>query len=87
MLYRFIWFSDPEFRGCAQVKFQHEHKCTREIQAVTVVDNQKHEDVEVELCYCPEDKCNEERNIGQNNRFNYIIMLMTIIVTLFFRIL
>ena len=27
--------SDPEFRGCAQVKFQHEHKCTKEIQAVT----------------------------------------------------
>jgi len=75
---------DPEFRGCAQVKFQHEHKCTKEIQAVTVVDNQKHVDVEVELCYCPEDKCNEERNIGQNNRFNYIIMLMTIIVTLVF---
>ena len=48
------------------------------------MDNQKHVDVEVELCYCPEDKCNEERNIGQNNRFNHIIMLMTIIVTLVF---
>ena len=57
-------FSDPEFRGCADAQYVHENKCVTEIQAVTVIDNQKHADVEVELCYCNEDKCNEERNFG-----------------------
>ena len=37
-------------------------KCTRELQAVTVVDNKNHVDVDVELCYCGEEKCNQERN-------------------------
>lgn len=52
----------PEFRGCADAEFLHENKCTRELQAVTVIDSVKHVDVNVELCYCDNDLCNEERN-------------------------
>ena len=29
---------------------------------MTVVDNQKYVDVDVELCYCGEDLCNQERS-------------------------
>ena len=75
----YINFIDPEFRGCAAVNYEHEAKCSRETQAVTIIDNQKHADVDVELCYCQEDLCNEERNYGENNHFNYIIMLVTFI--------
>ena len=69
----------PEFRGCADAEFLHENKCTRERQAVTVVDNQKHVDVDVELCYCDSDLCNQERSSTVINRFSPIIVIFLLI--------
>ena len=73
---RIFLFAGPEFRGCADAKFLHENKCTRELQAVTVVDNQKHVDVNVELCYCDTDLCNQERNSGFRNFPSYVVILL-----------
>ena len=55
-------FLAPTFRGCADASYEHEHKCSRELQAVTVVDDEKHVDIDVDLCYCGDEKCNEQRN-------------------------
>ena len=75
-------FSDPEFRGCADAQYVHENKCVTEIQAVTVIDNQKHADVEVELCYCSEDKCNEERNFGVVPQMSiFLVVASTLVIS------
>ena len=76
-----INFSEPTFRGCADATYDHEHKCTRELQAVTVVDNEKHVDVDVELCYCGDEKCNQQRNGGfsvvfDTNHYLLIFLVM-----------
>ena len=74
--------SDPEFRGCADAQYVHENKCVTEIQAVTVIDNQKHADVEVELCYCNEDKCNEERNFGVVPQMSiFLVVVSTFVIS------
>ena len=68
----------PEFRGCADAEFLHENKCTRELQAVTVIDSVKHVDVNVELCYCDNDLCNEERNAAYVIHYTKSIPLLVL---------
>ena len=63
-----LFIAAPEFRGCAEANFVHENKCSRELQAVTVVENQKYVDVEVDLCYCDTALCNKQRN-GATKKF------------------
>lgn len=48
------------FRGCAGAHFPHDQKCDRELQSVQVVAGKKSVDVEVLLCYCNSDTCNEK---------------------------
>ena len=79
-----IIFLEPTFRGCADATYNHEHKCTSELQAVTVVDNEKHVDVKVELCYCGDEKCNQQRNEAycpfQTSKINVTILVSLAII-------
>jgi len=50
------------FRGCAEAKYEHDYGCDREMQAVNVIDQRgipKQVDVDVNLCYCNSQNCNE----------------------------
>ena len=81
----FLYFlAGPEFRGCADAEFLHENKCTRELQAVTVIDSVKHVDVNVELCYCDNDLCNEERNAAYVIHYTKSIPLLVLMNVLLF---
>merc|ERR1719273_1483363 len=70
----------PTFRGCADATYDHEHKCTRELQAVTVVEAEKHVDVDVQLCYCGNEKCNEQRNGITNVQKNYYLIITLLLL-------
>lgn len=63
----------PIFRGCAGAKYPHDEKCDRELQAVQVVAGKKSVDVEVLLCYCNTEKCNEQKN-GSAKPVNSLIL-------------
>merc|ERR1712179_432725 len=50
------------FRGCAEAMYKHDYGCDRELQAVSVIDqrgNPKQVDVDVNLCYCSTQNCNQ----------------------------
>lgn len=69
---------NPRFRGCADALYNHDPGCKHELQAVTVVDNKKSVDVEVELCYCSEAKCNQERNGAANFGWTAALLMTAI---------
>ena len=52
----------PLFRGCANATFAHDQRCSRELQAVQIIWGKKTVDVEIKLCFCNDDKCNEQAN-------------------------
>ena len=55
-------FTVPLFRGCANATFAHDQRCSRELQAVQIIWGKKTVDVEIKLCFCNDDKCNEQAN-------------------------
>lgn len=63
----------PVFRGCATSKYKHDEGCDRELEAVQIKEGQKSQDVEVMLCFCNEDKCNEKIS-GASSVSNKIIL-------------
>ena len=52
----------PLFRGCANATFAHDERCSRELQAVQIIVGKHSVDVEIKLCFCNGDKCNEKAN-------------------------
>ena len=58
--------SDPvKFRGCAGVPYRDPfHQCVSRKQAVPVFEGHRSVDIDVTLCYCNEDLCNETLNGG-----------------------
>lgn len=50
----------PVFRGCATAKYKHGTTCKREMQTVVVTLGRPSVDVEVYMCYCSADKCNQD---------------------------
>merc|ERR1712037_919593 len=51
------------FRGCAEAMYKHDYGCDREMQPVSVIDqrgNPKQVEVDVNLCYCSTQNCNQE---------------------------
>ena len=55
-------FSVPLFRGCANATFAHDERCSRELQAVQIIWGKKSVDVEIKLCFCNGENCNEQAN-------------------------
>ena len=53
------YFPGPAFRGCAGAPYALDEKCNRRVQAVSVSAT-SNVDVEVELCYCNSDVCNQD---------------------------
>ena len=47
------------FRGCADAQYAFDPGCSRELQAVQVVIGKKSVDVEILLCFCNDDTCNQ----------------------------
>ena len=74
----------PLFRGCANATFAHDQRCSRELQAVQIIWGKKTVDVEIKLCFCNDDKCNEQANgaIGlihqQSLRFIFVAIITLI---------
>ena len=52
----------PLFRGCANATFAHDQRCSRELQAVQIIWGKQSVDVEIKLCFCNGEKCNESAN-------------------------
>ena len=48
-----------KFRGCADVEFAHDEVCSTKKQAVPINNNARSVDVDIKLCYCNSDNCNE----------------------------
>ena len=61
-----LFLSDPvKFRGCAGAPYRDPfHQCASRKQAVPVFEGQRSVDIDVTLCYCNEDLCNETLNGG-----------------------
>ena len=51
-----------KFRGCAEAKFSYDPMCTRELEAVSIIQGKQSVDVEIEVCYCNGGKSNWDRN-------------------------
>ena len=71
--------TEPIFRGCAGALFQHDHACTRELQAVNIVAGRSSVDVEVHLCYCNEDECNEEASGAERTHALFSLLLSALL--------
>jgi len=71
----------PLFRGCANATFAHDERCSRELQAVQIVWGKRSEDVEIKLCFCNGEKCNEKDNgaMGLKAGINCRIFLIGVI--------
>ena len=71
----------PLFRGCANATFAHDERCSRELQAVQIVWGKRSEDVEIKLCFCNGEKCNEKDNgaMGLKGGINCRIFLIGVI--------
>ena len=78
-----FYFSVPLFRGCANATFAHDQRCSRELQAVQIIWGKKTVDVEIKLCFCNDDKCNEKANgaIGLIQQNSFIKVLSVAITT------
>ena len=61
--------------------FPHDEKCTRQLQAVQVVAGKTSVDVEVNLCYCNSDTCNEIIS-GANAIASSVTTIVTIVISL-----
>ncbi len=75
--------SEPTFRGCAGAKYPHDAKCDRTLQAVQVVAGMKSVDVEVRLCYCNSDKCNEKPSSAPRTAAAAILSTVLSLITVY----
>jgi len=57
----------PVFRGCAGARYAHGTTCRRELQRVQTEPGRPKVDVEVYLCYCTGDECNQRTIAGSAN--------------------
>ena len=56
--------SEPAFRGCAGAPYALDEKCNHRVQAVSVSAT-SNVDVDVHLCYCNSDVCNQDLSGAQ----------------------
>ena len=61
--WNWLWrCSELIFRGCAEAMYEHDYGCDTDLQAVDVIDQRgavKQVDVEVNICFCSSQNCNE----------------------------
>jgi len=50
----------PKFRGCAGSQYEHDDGCSRSMQTVTINSGKSNAEVEISLCYCHGDTCNQD---------------------------
>jgi len=66
------------FRGCAEAMYKHDYGCDREMQPVSVIDqrgNPKQVEVDVNLCYCSTQNCNQEAAGAEHVLFSFPLLL------------
>ena len=77
-------FSVPLFRGCANATFAHDERCSRELQAVQIIWGKKSVDVEIKLCFCNGENCNEQANGAMgSSKTNVSIFILSISLIIF----
>jgi len=71
------------FRGCAEAMYKHDYGCDREMQPVTVIDqrgNPKQVEVDVNLCYCSTQNCNQEAAGSENLVFSIPLLCLLLLL-------
>ena len=67
------------FRGCAEAMYEHDYGCDTDLQAVDVIDQRgtvKQVDVEVNICFCSSQNCNEVLSAAGRNQLSLAVSLL-----------
>ena len=77
-------FSAPLFRGCAETVYEFDPGCHRQLQSVDLIPGRSSANVEIYLCFCNGDKCNESANSGIVHLASCFVMAIALITIILF---